>query len=62
MWEAKITHYCQHNSKQCIEPGDKRPGIKAVRNIENFCVPCALATIDADILKLTRLRQQLGEQ
>lgn len=58
--EAKAAHNCQHNVRHRIQAGDKRLGIKAVRNIENFCVACALATIDADIVKLTRLRQELA--
>lgn len=59
--EAKRSHPCQHNSRHRLQKGEKRLGIKALRNMEYFCVQCALAAIDADMLKLTALRKELAE-
>lgn len=57
--EVKKSHKCQHNSRHRLQKGEKRLGIKTIRNFEYFCTACAIATIDADIRKLESLRAQL---
>jgi hypothetical protein len=57
---AQRSHNCQHASSHRINQGDKRLKLKVGRTFEYFCVKCALQSIDADISKLQKIRDELS--
>jgi hypothetical protein len=56
---AQRAHNCQHNQSHRIVKGDKRLEVSEGRNIERFCVECALSIVARDISKLQELQKQL---
>lgn len=56
---AQRAHNCQHNSNHRIYKGDLRVGLKVHRNMEYFCVKCALETINRDISILEKRKEEI---
>lgn len=57
--KAQRAHCCQHNKNHRLEAGDVRLKITNDRSHEHFCADCALEMIDAAILRLTQLKNQI---
>ena len=57
--EAKSSHNCQNNSRHRIKKGDKRLKVSNGRSHDHYCVDCAIAFINRDVVTLQSLLQDL---
>lgn len=56
---AQKSHNCQASAKHRLKPGDSRLKVYVDRSHDHYCAECALKIIEADIVKLQELAQQL---
>ena len=53
--EALKSHDCQHNGRHRINRGDHRLKVKNRRGWDHYCVNCAQAMVQRDIVELQAL-------
>lgn len=57
--KVQKSHNCQANTKHRLTPGDRRLKVSVDRSYSHYCVECGLKILEADIIKLEKLAQQL---
>jgi hypothetical protein len=56
---AGRAHSCQHSAAHVLQKGDVRLKLRVDRSYEHFCRDCAIASLQADILTLQLLVEEL---
>ena len=57
---VKKSHNCQANAKHRLAPGERRLKVRVDRSYDHYCSACAIKIIEADIVKLQKLAEQIS--
>ncbi len=59
---ARRSHKCQHSDRHVVRMGDARLKVTEDRTDEHFCRDCAIKMLNADLVKIQRLLENLEEE